>query len=82
MGRGNIMLSAVIAAALALAAPASAQKKYSPGASDGTIKIGNTMPYSGPASAYGTIGRVEAAYFKMINEQGGISQHFGKGGCI
>src|SRR5258708_9018464 len=38
----------------------------------GEIKIGNTMPYSGPASAYGTIGRAQAAYFKMINEKGGI----------
>ena len=56
-----------------LSAGAFAQKKYDTGASDTEIKIGNTMPYSGPASAYGTIGRVEAAYFKMINEQGGIN---------
>ena len=55
------------------AAPAQAEKKYGPGASDSEIKIGNTMPYSGPASAYGTIGRAEAAYFKMINEQGGVN---------
>jgi len=54
-------------------APALAQKKYSPGASDTEIKIGSTNPYSGPASAYGTIGRAEAAYFKMINEQGGVN---------
>ena len=47
--------------------------QYGPGASDTEIKIGNTMPYSGPASAYGTIGKVEAAYFKMINDQGGIN---------
>jgi branched-chain amino acid transport system substrate-binding protein len=73
MGRRNIVLSAVVVAALALALPASAQKSYGPGASDSEIKIGNTMPYSGPASAYGTIGRVEAAYFKMLNEQGGIN---------
>jgi branched-chain amino acid transport system substrate-binding protein len=59
---------------LALAAtPALAQKKYDPGATDTEIKIGQTMPYSGPASAYGTIGKVEAAYFKMINESGGIN---------
>jgi branched-chain amino acid transport system substrate-binding protein len=44
-----------------------------PGVSDTEIKIGQTMPYSGPASAYGTIGRAELAYFKMINEQGGIN---------
>ena len=55
-----------------LAAPAAAQKKYDPGATDTEIKIGQTMPYSGPASAYGTIGKVQAAYFKMLNEQGGI----------
>ncbi len=47
--------------------------QYGPGAGDTEIKIGNTMPYSGPASAYGTIGKVEAAYFKMINDQGGIN---------
>ncbi len=55
------------------AAPALAQKKYGPGASDTEIKIGQTMPYSGPASAYGTIGKASAAYFKMINDQGGIN---------
>jgi branched-chain amino acid transport system substrate-binding protein len=47
--------------------------QYGPGASDTEIKIGNTMPYSGPASAYGAIGKSEAAYFAMINEQGGIN---------
>jgi branched-chain amino acid transport system substrate-binding protein len=50
-----------------------ADKKYGPGASDTEIKIGQTMPYSGPASAYGTIGKTEAAYFRMINDQGGIN---------
>jgi branched-chain amino acid transport system substrate-binding protein len=63
-----------VSLALALgASPALAQKKYDPGASDGEIKIGNTNPYSGPASAYGTIGKTIAAYFKMVNEQGGIN---------
>jgi branched-chain amino acid transport system substrate-binding protein len=47
--------------------------QYGPGASDTEIKIGNTMPYSGPASSFGTIGRAEAAYFAMVNEQGGIN---------
>ena len=47
--------------------------KYGPGASDTEIKIGNTNPYSGPASAYGTIGKAIAAYFKTINDQGGIN---------
>ncbi len=50
-----------------------AQKKYAPGITDTEIKIGQTMPYSGPASAYGTFGKAEAAYFKMINERGGIN---------
>src|SRR5437588_7338800 len=67
------------AAGLALAAlavglaPAQAQKTYGPGASDTEIKLGQTMPYSGPASAYGTIGKTEAAYFQMINDQGGVN---------
>ncbi|MCI0529297.1 MAG: ABC transporter substrate-binding protein, partial [Nitrospira sp.] len=47
--------------------------KYGPGASDAEIKIGNTNPYSGPASAYGTIGRAIAAYFQKINDEGGIN---------
>jgi branched-chain amino acid transport system substrate-binding protein len=60
--------------AVALASPAAlAQKKYDPGASDKAIKIGNTNPYSGPASAYGTIGKTIGAYFKMVNEKGGIN---------
>ncbi|HEX6415358.1 MAG TPA: ABC transporter substrate-binding protein [Burkholderiales bacterium] len=59
--------------AVALTAPAMAQKKYDPGASDKEIRIGNTNPYSGPASAYGTIGKSITAYFKMLNEQGGIN---------
>jgi len=46
---------------------------YGPGVTDTEIKLGQTMPYSGPASAYGTIGRVEAAYFKRINDHGGIN---------
>jgi ABC-type branched-subunit amino acid transport system substrate-binding protein len=62
-----------LAFALAVAPVAIAQKKYDPGASDQEIKIGQTMPYSGPASAYGTIGRVEAAYFQKINDEGGIN---------
>jgi branched-chain amino acid transport system substrate-binding protein len=50
-----------------------AQKKYDPGASDTEVKVGQTMPYSGPASSYGTIGRAEAAYFKKINDEGGVN---------
>jgi branched-chain amino acid transport system substrate-binding protein len=63
-----------MAAGFALAGGlAFAAGQYGPGASDTEIKIGNTVPYSGPASAYGTIGKAEAAYFAMINEQGGIN---------
>src|SRR5882757_1919688 len=50
-----------------------AQKKYDTGATDTEIKIGHIVPYSGPASAYGIIGKTEEAYFKMVNEQGGIN---------
>ena len=68
------LLPAVVALLLGLVAPASgAQKKYGPGVTDTEIKIGSTNPYSGPASAYGTIGRAETAYFNMINEQGGVN---------
>jgi branched-chain amino acid transport system substrate-binding protein len=68
MMAGRAAAALVAAGGLALAAG-----QYGPGASDTEIKIGNTMPYSGPASAYGTIGKAEAAFFNMINEQGGIN---------
>src|SRR6187402_2171496 len=72
--RTHLVAMAMLAAIAAIAvAPAAAQKKYDPGASDIEIKIGNIMPYSGPASAYGTIGKTEAAYFKKINDAGGIN---------
>jgi branched-chain amino acid transport system substrate-binding protein len=64
-------LIAAIAAVVAIGAQA--QSKYDTGATDKEIKIGQTMPYSGPASAYGTIGKTEQAYIKMINDQGGIN---------
>jgi branched-chain amino acid transport system substrate-binding protein len=57
----------------AIASSASAQKKYDLGASDTEIKIGNTMPYSGPASAYSVVGKAEEAYLKKINDEGGIN---------
>ena len=66
------LLAASAALAVAIT-PALAQKKYGPGASDTEIKLGQTMPYSGPASAYGTIGKAQLAYFKMINDAGGIN---------
>jgi branched-chain amino acid transport system substrate-binding protein len=66
--------SIILAVGLAIAgmSPTFAQKKYDVGASDTEIKIGQTMPYSGPLSSYSTIGKLESAYFKMLNEKGGI----------
>ncbi len=72
----NLRLGAFSAALALLAATSSgalAQKKYDVGATDTEIKIGNIMPYSGPASAYGVIGKTEAAYFNKINAEGGIN---------
>jgi ABC-type branched-subunit amino acid transport system substrate-binding protein len=64
----------VIMLGLTLSAhPAGAEKKSAPGVTNTEIKIGNTMPYSGPASALGTVGKVIAAYFTMINEKGGVN---------
>lgn len=65
--------AAALAASLFAATPAFAQKKYDPGASDTEIKIGQTVPHSGPGSLYGVLGRVGQAYFQMINEKGGIN---------
>ena len=72
MKRLSISASAAITVALAVA-PAAAQKRYGPGATDNEIKIGNINPYSGPASAYGTIGKTIAAYFNKVNAEGGIN---------
>ncbi len=72
----HLRLGAVSAALAILAATSSAalaQKKYDIGATDTEIKIGNIMPYSGPASAYGVIGKTEEAYFRKINAEGGIN---------
>src|SRR6201994_2981640 len=71
---GLIRLAGTMALAIAFSAPqAHAQKKYDTGATDTEIKIGQTVPFSGPASAYATIGKAQAAYFNMINEQGGVN---------
>jgi branched-chain amino acid transport system substrate-binding protein len=67
------LLAAAASFSLLSTQGAFAQKKYDTGASDTEIKIGNVMPYSGPASAYGIIGKIEEAYFKMINDQGGVN---------
>jgi branched-chain amino acid transport system substrate-binding protein len=69
----NRALIASVALCVALAGPAIAQKKYDTGASDTEIRIGNIMPYSGPASAYGTIGKALGAYFNKVNAEGGIN---------
>jgi branched-chain amino acid transport system substrate-binding protein len=67
------ILSAALAVLAATSTGALAQKKYGPGVTDTEIKIGNIMPYSGPASAYGVIGKTEQAYFNKINAEGGIN---------
>ncbi len=76
MSNGASSLKALILSGLMVAVGTStavAQKQYDIGVSDTEIKIGNVMPYSGPASAYAAIGKTEAAYFQMINDQGGIN---------
>jgi len=72
MSKARGVLLAAIVVVMSLCA-SRAEKQYDPGASDTSIKIGNTMPYSGPNSAFAVVGRTEAAYFKMINDQGGIN---------
>ncbi len=72
MRNGKLHLATALALALSISA-ANAQKKYDPGASDTEIKVGQTMPFSGPASAYSSIGKTQAAYFRMINDQGGVN---------
>ena len=74
MRNGILHLAGTAALALALSASSAfAQKKYDTGASDTEIKVGQSLALSGPASAYSVIGRTQAAYFKMINDQGGIN---------
>ncbi|MBR0723801.1 ABC transporter substrate-binding protein [Bradyrhizobium manausense] len=67
------MLSAAFALCTAMSNPALAQQSYDSGASDTEIKIGNIMPYSGPASAYAVIGKAEEAYFNKVNAEGGVN---------
>jgi branched-chain amino acid transport system substrate-binding protein len=67
------ILAAAPSALVLTAVPARAEKQYGPGVSDTEIKIGNTGPYSGPASSYGTIPKSMAAYYKMVNDQGGVN---------
>ncbi|MDB5626443.1 MAG: branched-chain amino acid transporter substrate-binding protein [Tardiphaga sp.] len=71
--KGFLRLAAATLAIAISTTAAVAQKKYGPGASDTEIKFGQTVPFSGPASAYAGIGKTQAAYMKMINEQGGVN---------
>src|SRR6202046_1580554 len=76
LSKQKTLVAAFATAIIAYAATSSAalaQKKYDIGATDTEIKIGNIMPYSGPASAYGVVGKTEEAYFKKINAEGGIN---------
>jgi branched-chain amino acid transport system substrate-binding protein len=66
LGLSGLIIAATTASAVA-------QKKYDTGVTDTEIKIGNIMPYSGPASAYGIIGKTMSAYFRMVNDSGGVN---------
>lgn len=71
--RALVLAPLAAAAAALLPTAARAQKKYGPGVTDTEIKVGQTIAYSGPASAYGQLGRAEAAYFKFLNDKGGVN---------
>src|SRR5947207_13790089 len=72
--KAALLLAGFVLAGYMLTGAAQAQTKdYGPGVSDSEIKIGQSAPFSGPASAFGTYGRVEDAYFKMLNDRGGIN---------
>src|ERR1043165_8426232 len=73
ISRRCALVSASLLALALAASPAAAQKKYDAGATDTEIKVGNINPYSGPASAYGLIGKTIAAYFNKVNAEGGVN---------
>jgi ABC-type branched-subunit amino acid transport system substrate-binding protein len=73
MFKNTLLTTAALALCLGVATTASAEGTYDPGASDEAIRIGNTNPYSGPASAYGMIGQTIGAYFDKVNAEGGIN---------
>src|SRR5262245_3525387 len=73
MSRRLFAGSALVVGLAVAATPAAAQRKYDDGASDTEIRIGHTNPYSGPASAFGVLGKTIEAYFKMVNDKGGIN---------
>ena len=72
--RRNFLAGVSAATALSASRVAFGQKKYDTGATDSEIKIGHTNPYSGPASSYSSIGKLHQAYFRMVNETGGINR--------
>src|SRR6185295_12574741 len=69
----GLIAAAAVMAVATIGDASAAEKKYGPGVSDTEIKIGQTVPYSGPASAFSSYGRVMTGYFKMVNEAGGIN---------
>ena len=73
--RSAQLLAVIAAAALTVASGVtwSAEKKYGPGVTDSEIKIGQTIAYSGPASSFGTVGHTISAYYRMINDRGGVN---------
>jgi len=74
LAHGRMAVAALLIIAIGACGPTwGADKKYGPGVSDTEIRIGNTSPYSGPASAFSTVAKTEAAYFKKINDEGGIN---------
>ena len=75
IGRRAALTAGLATAAAATLKLPSARAASTPGVTATSVKIGNTMPYSGPASTYGVIGRTESAYFKMLNDQGGVAKH-------
>src|ERR1700733_551037 len=73
VARRLAVVSTAIILLAAIEGSALAQKKYDVGATDTEIKIGNIVPYSGPASAWGVVGKTQAAYFRKINAEGGVN---------
>ncbi len=69
----GLMTAVAVMAVATIGDLSAAEKKYGPGVTDTEIKLGQTVPYSGPASAFSSYGRVMTGYFKMVNEAGGIN---------
>src|SRR5260370_8394203 len=69
----GLMTAVAVMAVATIGDLSAAEKKYGPGVTDTEIKLGQTVPYSGPASAFSSYGRVMTGYFKMVNDSGGIN---------